>query len=712
MRGAGQMCVQFTGGCSGFVHASRVRYAVSMHVSVKWLNDYLVEPASADEQAELLTNAGFPLEGRADVDGDVQLDFEMTSNRGDCVCHVGLAREVAAISGRTLREPQPRVEAKKNAPKASSIISVENREPALCPLYTARVIKGVTVKPSPTWLAERLKARGDIPRNNIVDATNFVLFELGQPTHVFDLAKLHGAKIIIRKAKDGEAFLPIGEGAKAIKLNAADLVIADADLPVALAGVKGGAASAVTKATKDILLEAATFHPVTVRDTSRRHNIASDSSFRFERGVHAGQIERAADRLVEMILEVAGGELCEGVVSAGEPIAAPIFVSMRTHRARQILGVPMSDEQMADALERLGFAPTLAGDEIRCTVPVHRLDITREVDLIEEVGRMFGHANIPIADKLSITVSPPQPRETARRAASDLLVGAGFIETVTYSMVGDEAAQEFMPPNMTALRLLDEGGRSERVLRPSILPSLLQVYAHNRDQGVREVKLFEHASTYARLTGEALKDGDGHLETVNLSLLHPAESKDGSLRTTRGLIERLVELIRGPGAKVEVEPTTSVPWFSPGAVVRLDGHVLGLYGLLSKDILSRCGIDEAMCAAEIGLPAWYDTYPPDTEASALPQFPGIERDLSAIVDDQLEWLTIDRMISELKLPQLESVQFVTAFRGKQIGAGRKSVTLRMRFGAADRTLRHEEVNPQVDRVVEQLKKQFNAEIRQ
>lgn len=247
-----------------------------MRTSVNWINDYLDPPASADEQAELLTRAGFPFDGREDLDGDVQQEIETTSNRGDCLCHYGLAREIAAISGRTLRSPT--VELPMGDPEAASVASVRNERHDLCPLYTGRVILGATVAPSPGWLADRLRAIGQIPRNNIVDATNFVLFELGQPTHVFDLRLLRGASIIVRNARPDEPFRPLGEGAATVTLSADDLVIADGERAVALAGVKGGADTAVTNATTDLLLEAATFLPIAVRRMSQRHRIADRKS--------------------------------------------------------------------------------------------------------------------------------------------------------------------------------------------------------------------------------------------------------------------------------------------------------------------------------------------------------------------------------------------------------------------------------------------------
>jgi len=677
-----------------------------MYTSVKWLNDYLDPPASAEEQADLLTKAGFPLEGREDLDGDVRQDFEMTSNRGDCVCHVGLAREIAAISGRTLKTPA--AEPTASGPPVEQFITVTNHDTRACPLYTGRVIRGVTVGPSPDWLADRIRARGDLPRNNVVDLTNFVLFELGQPTHVFDLSRLLGEQIIIRFAHDAEPFLPIGEGAQSIKLSPDDLVIADAERPVAMAGVKGGAETAVTENTTDILIEAATFDPVCVRNTSRRHNIASDSSYRFERGVHPAQVNHAADRLAALILDLCGGELCEGVASDGEPIPPPIKVNMRPDRGRQILGVDVSNEQMTDSLNRLGFAPQHHDGLIECTVPVHRQDIDREVDLIEEVGRMIGYDTIEIADKIDIRVAPPQPQEMARRAVSDVLVGLGFFETITHSLTSEKHAALFIPPEMRALNVDEQRAAAEPTLRPSIIPSLLEVYQRNRDHGVVDVKLFEHAAVFGEFEQGT---GDSHIENFNLAMLHPAGDADNPLRYTRGVIERLVKLLRGRDADVEIEPSDYLPWFEPGAVVRYGEGVLGVYGMLAPHIMDAFGLKGSLCAAELGLPSLYENYPPIVEAEALPAFPAIERDLSLILDEHTRWDAVRDAVSALTLDYLEAIDFVTVFRGKQIPKGKKSLTLRLRFRAPDHTLKHEDVNPQMDKTVSQVKKELNAEIR-
>jgi len=681
-----------------------------MYTSVRWINDYLDPPATADEQADLATRAGFPLEGREEIkvsDGtDERQDFEMTSNRGDCVCHYGLAREIAAISGRTLRKPG-KTPATVSKP-AGEVVTVTNREKTLCPLYTARIIRGVKIGPSPAWLADRLIARGDIPRNNVVDATNFVLFELGQPTHVFDLDRLAGPEIIVRMARAEEPFLPIGEGEAEVLLSDRDLVIADAERAVAIAGVKGGAITAVHDGTTNVLLEAASFDPVTVRKTSRRLGIASDSSYRFERGVSPGHVDETAERLAELILELAGGELYEGVVEDGAPLPEPQRVSMRPDRCRRILGVPVTDEQMIDGLARLGLRPIAAEKRIECTVPVHRGDLHREIDLIEEVGRMFGHDNIPVAETIEVRIAAPQPTERARIAVKSVLVGMGFVETVTHSLVSPEAAAPFLPEGATLLRVDDDRAKAEPVLQPSVIPSLLNVRRLNQDNGVGPLHLFESAATFLCPAGGA---GGDHREAIALGLVMDIDGGDDGLRPIRGVVERLAGVLMGHDVGVVVKPCDRTPWLAPAARATANGIDIGCFGRLAANVQRQFGIDTPVLAAELHLARFEAGYPPETLAHALPSFPGIDRDLSPIVDEAVRWAEIAGLVSKLELDCLIACDFVTTFRGRHVEAGRKALTLRLRFRADDRTLRHEEVDPQVEAVMVALGKELAATFR-
>ncbi len=690
-----------------------------MRTSVKWINDYLDRPADASEQAAVLTAAGLPLDG-GDVaeNGEVWQEIETTSNRGDCLCHVGMAREIAASTGRSLRPPTATLVS--NGLPAGDFIRVTNHEHAMCPRYTARVIRGVTVAPSPAWLQMRLIAIGQIPRNNIVDATNFVLFELGQPTHVFDLATLSGAHIHIRRARADEAFLPLGTDAKEIKLTTNDLVIADESRAVALAGVKGGASASVSETTTDIVLEAATFDPVAVRSASRRHAISSDSSYRFERIVHAAQIDEASDRLASLILEIAGGTLCSGVVEAGAPIPEPRAISLRPARCRAILGFDISTARMIELLATLGFSPrhvegcvgTGAHEVIETIAPARRVDVEREIDLIEEICRLHGLDAIPVGDAISVRVQSENPVERGTRAVKDLLVGMGFIETVTHSLIGESAAEPFLMHGAKLLRVDDERAGGEGALRPSVVASLLRVRRHNLDQGAHNLRVFEFASAFHYAHGT-------HVERPTLAML--ADMQEGTrdaqsaYRLMRGMVERVLGLVVPRVATIAFVKSSEPAWLSSCARIVVDagrGAIdIGCVGLIDARILKASGIDRPTAACELQLRALLAEYPPLNGAVELPAFPASERDISAIVADSVEYAAIEREISALMLPSLESLQFVTTFRGKQIGEGKKSVSLRLVFRASDRTLRSEEADSAVARAVTQLRNALGAEIR-
>ena len=678
-----------------------------MRTSVTWINDYLDRPASAEEQAELLTAAGLNFDG-GDVaeNGEPWQEIETTSNRGDCLCHVGMARELCAMSGRSLKAPDARPKAAGGP--AAAHVAVTNDDHAACPRYTARVIRGVKVGPSPEWLQKRLRAIGQIPRNNLVDCTNFVLFELGQPTHVFDLDLLDGARIHVRRARAGERFLPIGEGAQEVKLAGGELVIADAAKPVAIAGVKGGALTAVTERTANVLVEAATFAPAAVRAASRGLRISSDSSYRFERGVHAAEIDAAADRLVALILETAGGTLCDGTVEAGAPLPAPRRVTVRPSRVRAVLGAEVPLEEIVRALGTLGFAPVVRGDAIDCTVPARRIDIEREIDLIEEVCRIHGLDRIPMKDRLAVRVAPVEPQVAAPRAVKGLLVGLGFVESITHTLVSERHAAPFFRPGRAALRVGDERAGGTPVLRPSVIPSLLEVRRRNADAGLASLRLFEFASAFA------LRADGAHDEQALVTLLtdSPADP-DGAMRWIRGACERTVRLLAGNHAALRVTDASDAraPWYRAEARLTVDGREVGGWGLLAPGALAPFGLEGTFAAAELHLAPLFAGYPPEARAEALPAFPAIERDLSAIVAEAATWAEVEALVAGLGLPCFESIGFVGTYRGKQTGAGRKSVTLRLTFRAADRTLTREDADGWMATVADALKSRLGAEIR-
>ncbi len=671
-----------------------------MKISLDWLNQYLDRPTDADELARVMTRAGFPVEERVAAGDDVMFDLEVTSNRGDCLSHVGMARELAAASARTLRPPacDPPASA---GDAADALTSVALDAPDLCPVYTARVLTGVKVGPSPDWLVRRLEAVGLRSVNNVVDVTNFVMLELGQPLHAFDMDKLAQRRIVIRRAARGEAFTAIDGSRHDLRDDM--LVISDADRPVAIAGVMGGLDSEVGDDTVNVLLESAAFDPLSVRRTSRALKLSSDSSFRFERGVDPLGIERASRRAGELILQTAGGVLAPGVVRVGADEPAPGEVSMRLSRCNALLGVELSGEEATGHLDRLHLSPRADGDVMTCTIPSYRLDLQREVDLIEEVARSHGLDAIPMREKIHIIARHPQPAVQARDALSRVLVGHGYHEAITYSFITPRQGQPFLLEGAEALMLSPDMRKAESMMRPSVLPSLLICRKSNQDAGNAGVKLFEAASTWVR-------SGGSPVETRRLALLRDADDAETAVRDLRGSLEELVSALGGAGAALRVEPVEDTRFGAAGAV-SLNGVRIGVTGILSDAIRERFDVQTPIAVAELEADPLLALYPPRREVRELPRLPGIERDLSVVVDEAVAWKAIEEAVRQASPALMESLSFVGAYRGKQVGAGRKSVTLRMRFRDPQATLRHDQVDPQVASVVESLKNRCSAELR-
>jgi len=689
-----------------------VVFPPSMRCSIEWLNTYLSKPVDAAAAAEHLTAAGFPCESSERLEsGDTVLEVETTSNRGDCLSHIGLAREIAAATGSSVVMPPS--DSPCIAEACEQAVRVTNMDAARCPRYTARIIRGVRVGASPPWLQERLRAIGQIPRNNVVDCTNFLLFEWGQPTHVFDLSTLRGGTVEIRPARAGEPFLPLGEGARPLTLVGGELVIADAERAIALAGVKGGAETAVTESTVDLLIESAAFDAVAVRRSSRSTRLASDSSHRFERGIHPADVDAAAERLVHLILSTAGGTRLAGAVAVGAPLPMLQRLSLRLSELRAVTGVEIEAEDAVRVLAALGLQPVLRSEVIECTVPPQRLDLTREIDLIEEVIRVVGLDRIPVDERVRIRPTRSQPQVQAVRAAKDCLAGIGFLETVTPTLIAERSAAPFFCDGESALRIEDERAVAEPVLRPSILPSLLHVARTNRDRGQSSIRLFEIASAFW-LRSE--RGGEHHEERRVLSLLAcGTNDPQQQLRELRGAVDVVVRTITGVHA-ADVEPATgnlaewSLPAFAPAGAISVQGKSLGCIGLLRAAVAGAAGLDGVVAAAEIDWNALACAFPPTPSVGALVNSPSIARDLSFVVEESVPWTAIEQVIRATELPHLESATFVGTWRGAKIGSSRKSTTLRLTFRDATRTLRKDEIDPHITRLLDAMRAAVGAEV--
>jgi len=676
-----------------------------MIVTVNWINEYLDVPLAADEVVAALSSAGFGCQERSELPGgDTRLDIEITSNRGDCVSVIGLAREAAAVTGRRLVLPETAVRASHDS--QSLIVGVENLDHELCPGYSARLIRGVTVGPSPQWLRQRLESIGQRSINSVVDVTNFILFELGQPLHAFDLKTLRGGRIVVRRARRGETMTAI-DGTR-LTLDESMLAIADALRPVALAGVMGGLDTEVSAKTTDIVLEAASFNGASVRSTSRRLKLMSPSSYRFERGVHPATVAAAADRAAAMIAQVAGGTWDGRATVAAAPMPGPLVVSMRTDRCRQVAGIDIAAEEMVGILDRLGLNPVQRdqGRRIECTIAPHRLDLTREIDLIEEVVRIHGLHRIEPRERIEIDVVGLQESVNRRRAVEQALTACGFHEVVTFSFLPMNDAEAFLHAGFELMTLQDDRRKAEPALQPSVLPGLLRCRKRNQDVGHKEMRLFERAACFAMI-------GSRKAEQVMLGLCLDAPDKQQGLRAMRAAIEAAAASLFGRAADVQINPE-EIAWFEPGggAAVSVRGSRLGSLGVLTPALQAKFDLETPVVVSEINFEALLALPPAETALDPLSIYPSIQRDLSLIVDEAVRWQAIESGISGLGLGNLESIRLIGTYRGKPIEKGRKSVTVRLTFRDPNRTLRHEEVDPQIASVVGAMAEQVRAVLRE
>lgn len=742
-----------------------------MKTSVRWLNQLLsghnAGHALTGEQVEAVLMAqGLPSETRESAQtclgSDECLDVEVTSNRGDCLSHVGLARELAASPTLkvVLKHPAPdaangdqlcdgkvggagwKAEEHPGAIDASgfergdhvsSVFALENTIHELCPLFLIRVIRGVKVKESPQWLKGCLEAIGQRPINNIVDVTNFICAELGNPCHVFDMAKMGGNNIVVRLAKEGETLTTLD--GKQRKLKADEVVVADGERAQGLAGVMGGSDSQVSPATVDVVLEMATWDPVAVRRAARQHQLRTTASHRYERIVDARTLEAAANRAAALIALLGRGTICPGTLRAGKQLDAQTTVRLRPQRCRAILGVELAADRIVQHLHAVGVKTGplgRGGDELLCTMPVHRPDLTREIDLIEEVARIEGLDSIPVQDRMSVRVRAPQQSERARRELASVLTGLGFYETITFSFTTPKNAKALCPTGLEAIVMDDARRGDEPALRPSVLTGLLSCRMKNQHAGVSQppgvssvgsggVRLFEVASAYAQKAGK--RDAADTVEHLNVGLLLdcPGRSIDdqrAGVRQVRGVVEVLVKALAGDVRKLKIEPATPhAPAFDKGAFARVSLNIgsaeeaLGYFGLLDKSALASFDLATPVAVAELNLDVLTKQYPPRSRVVVPPALPGIERDVSLVVAEDLRYDTIRAALEARKKGALEDVQYVTTYRGKPFPQGKKSVTVRLSFREAGRTLTHEEVDAPVNALLNDLKGAFAFEIR-
>ena len=702
-----------------------------MKVLLSWLREFVDVREDADEIARVMSLRGFAVEGIERIGTEqTVIDFEVTGNRPDCMSVLGMAREIATAFQLPLKMglagSTSMADSSKPGPARQPItITLEN--PDLCPYYAGGVLD-VTVGPSPDWMQARLKAGGVRPISNIVDVTNYVLLELGQPMHAFDAAKLTNNEIRVRTARDGERLTTLDGQDRA--LTGDMLVIADGTRPVGIAGVMGGADSEVTDSTRSIVLESAYFNPLSVRRTSRKLGLKTEASTRFERGTDR-MLPGTALRRASALLEQIGAAQPRATVIAGSATDVALrAVALRRHRVTALLGVSVPDEQISRILVSLGFDVTAAADGWSVTVPARRVDVAREVDLIEEIARHNGFDKIPGRfPALRQASAEMDPRITRARQLRAVMTGAGFSEANSFGFIASALAEPFGGEN-ELVAIANPLSENFGVLRPSLLPGLVSAVAHNRHREQRDVRLFEIGSRFTRSGGErraiaavwsGAVGGDhwaGGTRPVDFFDIKAVAERIGAALGLE-LHAGSVDLHTGNVGRMPPKPGAGAGgpgdarWLVPGrAAVLTDGEkTVGHVGLLAPEVAEQHGLAavDAVFVVELDLEiAEAIVAERTTTIEGLPRFPSVSRDISILVDESLRAEDVRQTIRQSAPPTLVRIREFDRYQGKGIAEGKVSLSLRLTFRSPDRTLTDAEVQKAMDDVLTALRARYDA----
>lgn len=673
-----------------------------MLVSWDWLKHYVALEVPAETVADRLTMTGLNLESCNQVGDDTCIDFEVTSNRPDCLGHLGVAREAAVVFDRPLTIPaaNPAV----CATPVQSVTSVTNECTDLCSQYHARVIRGVRVGPSPVWMQRRLETVGVTCINNIVDITNYVMLECGQPLHAFDMKHLRGGRIVVRRARPGEALTAIDH--KSYPLATDMCVIADSERPVAIAGVMGGADTEITTATRDVLIEAALFAPLSVRNTARRLKLFSDASYRFERALDPQGQDWASRRCCELILELAGGELLTGSAFAGiRPPETLSPITLRFAQIRRILGIEIPEAEAVRILLALGLRQVAtAPGTITVIPPSHRRDLSREIDLIEEVARIHGYDKLPSDVAVPLCLSQKSHRDRVVDRVRQTLTAAGFFEAITASLISEREQGLFRPRGDLPVLTIDHADfRESSQLRQSLVPSLLASRRANERRGTFGAQLFEICSVHLSA------DKSLPIEQTEPTMVSLVSGR--SFNEIKGVIEQLAARVN-PSAVVEARPST-VSQFAPGrgAELTLNGKFWGWLGELDRATTDPLDLRDPVTAAELDLSVLESSADLVPRFKPLPAYQGAARDLNFVLDDHVAWKDLDQVVRAAAGPLLEAVGFGGQYRGKQIPEGKKSYLVTLNYRSSSRTLTSEEVEAAQQAVIAACGSQLGATLR-
>ncbi|MEJ5358596.1 MAG: phenylalanine--tRNA ligase subunit beta [Desulfobacterales bacterium] len=632
---------------------------------------------------------------------DPVLELDLTPNRGDCLSLIGVAREVAALQGTRLR--LPRVRLVENGPPVAERAAVAIEAPEACPRYVARVVEGVTIGPSPFWLQDRLLSVGMRPINNIVDVTNFVMLECGQPLHAFDLDRLADRRIVVRTARAGERFVTLdGRGRT---LEEGMLLICDGRGPVAVAGVMGGLDSEIRGETTRVLIESACFEAGSVRRTAKRLGLPTEASRRFEKGVDPTGTVRAADRAAQLMAEIAGGRVARGVIDAHPRPWTPQPIRLDLERTARFLGVAFPKARIRRLLRSIGFevAPGASRRELRVTPPPFRPDVSRPEDLAEEIARLAGFDEIPVTvPALPAAGVRPFAREELRRRLRDVLNGLGFTEVITYSFIdlrdGERLRLSADDPRRLPVALLNPIAEDQSVLRTSLLPGLLHTLRFNLDQQTRRVKIFEVGKVFLPRQGAELPAEPERLAGLwsgprAILSWHERETPC-DFYDLKGTLEALLDALHAPEVRFAALADAACDATRPGRSARIlaAGEVLGFVGEIHPRVRSAFDLKQEAFVFELDLEALERRVGGLRHRQPVLRFPAAVRDLTVILDAGIEAQAVLEAIREAAPAWLEQAGLIDVFSGPPIPAGERSLTFRLSYRSGERTLEDSAVN--------------------
>ena len=643
---------------------------------------------------------------------DVVLELEITPNRPDCLSMIGVAREISVAAGNPLKLPEVNVQ--QGTADIHNLTSVTIEAPDLCPRYAARVIQGVKIAPSPTWLQRRLEALGIGTINNIVDITNYVLMEYGHPLHAFDYHRLAENRIVVRRAEPGEKLKTID--AEERELTPDMLVIADAENPVALAGVMGGFDSEITDQTVDVLLESAYFHPPSIRKTSKDLGMHTEASHRFERGADPEGVIPALNRAAQLIVEIAGGEICSGIVDAYPGKRGATNIKLRPERANFILGTEISENEMRDILTRLGF---IVSDAFEVTTPSFRPDVSEEIDLVEEIARVYGFDNIPTTlPRGDIPIPKVDPKENLRERVKTYLLQCGMMEAMNYAFyhpdVFDRIRLESTDPLRQAVQIANPLTEDQSIMRTTLLPSLLANAQRNRNHQINDVQFFECSKVFIpNGTGEYPNEPERVAGIIAGNLgagvygdpLRPADFFD-----IKGVVEGMIDRC---GISDYTIVHTDHPAFHPGrrAEVRIEDKALCVFGEAHPEVLENYDLPHKAYLFELNFERLVSRVEPTKQFETIPIYPSVNRDLAIVLDADTPASRPTEIIKSAGGELVSALHLFDVYTGEQVPQGKKSLAFAIEYRSAAETLTDEIVDRVHGAILEQLERELGATLR-